>query len=109
MQNVYILRAILSPHLLYAARGGHTVHTMRTNMDCPATCDHKPTTVIVIHAEGGGCRIRCLRCGWEGPERESPERAWRAMLEGATVEESGKDAGATPPARSTPGTKLSVT
>ena len=41
-------------------------------------CDHTPTTVVVMPTENGH-RVRCLRCGEIGPEKENPGEAWVAL------------------------------
>ncbi len=45
----------------------------------PAACDHLPPTIARVRTEHG-YRIRCLKCGTVGPEREDPTSAWAALL-----------------------------
>jgi hypothetical protein len=52
-----------------------------TQSDEPGSCVHASTTVIVLPTERR-YRVRCLRCGTVGPESESPERAWSALIQG---------------------------
>ena len=35
--------------------------------------------MISVVRTGGGYRVRCLRCGLLGPERENVEAAWEAL------------------------------
>lgn len=62
----------------------------------PGSCAHAPTTVIVLPTERG-YRVRCLRCGTVGPERESPERAWSALIHGTGRRDRSRRMGREPP------------
>ena len=43
------------------------------------SCTHWPPMLAVIPAERG-CKVRCLTCGRTGPERESTDLAWTALI-----------------------------
>ena len=45
----------------------------------PITCTHWPPMLAVIPG-GNGCRVRCMTCGRTGPERESTNLAWTALM-----------------------------
>ena len=36
--------------------------------------------MLAVISTGQGCKIRCLTCGYTGPERESEDRAWAALM-----------------------------
>lgn len=47
----------------------------------PVYCDHKPPKVGTVRTANGKVRVECLTCGTIGPERNSPGKAFLALLE----------------------------
>src|SRR3712207_6123803 len=61
------------------ATGTRSSVTPDTQERTPVACDHLPPTIVRVRTERG-YRIRCLKCGTVGPEREDPTSAWAALL-----------------------------
>ena len=36
--------------------------------------------MLAVLPTGHGCKVRCLTCGQTGPERESTDLAWAALM-----------------------------
>ena len=45
----------------------------------PSLCSHWPPMLVII-ATAWGYTARCVTCGQTGPERESKDGAWAALM-----------------------------